>query len=543
MMLIRRVVKPQTLKYLRPQSIGTRWRWFSTASSATGGDMYRTGDMETSPFHRGALPKFDQFTAEDFERAVDSEYANILAKLDELSGGNIVLASPSDYKQLQLAKDEFERTVRIIRHLNGVANTEQVREINERVQKKETQVESAWAQNPYLYEYHQNISSEGPASSGLTLDKKAQFRSSKIACREAELTGISLPADKRSKYARLMEEESALGSKFSNNIIDSIKGWKLVLKDHNSVSAIPSLIKQQMAENYQTKVSTSDTITPDGEKGPWLLTLDPTVIVPVLQYCDDRETRRQLYFGHISKASELGEGGDNREIIDKILAIRQEQADMLGYNNFAELRLTRNMARTPENVLEFLDNLRSECYEKAKEEIAEVQNFAASHGFEQDLQPWDVPYWSEKLKESRYGINAEELRDYFPLPRVLNGLFKVIEQVFQVEVSELATQKDGAPKTLLTSPDSKQPVVPVWDENVYFFLLKDKVSQTPIGGFYLDPYARPESKSGGAWMDECCERSSNISAEESQEPFILDGIRLPVAYVVCNQVSRANVIF
>jgi oligopeptidase A len=241
------------------------------------------------------------------------------------------------------------------------------------------------------------------------------------------------------------------------------------------------------------------------EAGPWLLTLDFPSFFPVMTHAEDRALREEMYRANITRAS--SGDSDNGPVIDRVLALRAEKAKLLGYENFAEVSMASKMATLP-RARELLEQLRAASFAAARADLADVQAHAAVAGFAGELRHWDVSFYAERLKEAKYAISDEELRPYFPLPAVLDGLFAVAKRLFDVDIEAA----DGQ--------------APVWHPDVRFFKVKKGGQDKAF--FYLDPYSRPAEKRGGAWMDEVCAQSALFAAPGQ-------AVRLPVAHMVCNQ--------
>src|SRR5262249_5438323 len=239
------------------------------------------------------------------------------------------------------------------------------------------------------------------------------------------------------------------------------------------------------------------------------ITLDYPSFGPFLEHSRRRDLREQLYRAFISRASSGTE--DNTPLISRILSLRQEQARLLGYGSFAQLSLASKIAPDVAPWERLLEELRQASFTAAQQDLEDLRQCARTAGDAEveDLRHWDLPFWAERLREQRYDFNDEELRPYFPLPRVLDGLFALVQRLFGIQIRPA----DGE--------------APVWHEDVRFFRLYDDQGQ-PVAAFYLDPYSRPAEKRGGAWMDECVGRSRILAAPGQ-------AVRLPVAYLICNQ--------
>jgi oligopeptidase A len=300
-------------------------------------------------------------------------------------------------------------------------------------------------------------------------------------------------------------ELAELSTKFSNHVLDATKAFSMTLSSKDEVDGLPPSLLSLAAQAARAAGEEGAT----AENGPWRITLDYPSYVPFMQHSTRRDLREKLYKAFISRAS-TGEL-DNTPLIERILELRKEKAMLLGFESYAELSLASKMAPNVEAVEELLEELRRASYDAAREELEELKAFAAAKGAEEasNLQHWDISFWAERQREEKFAFSAEELRPYFPLPQVLDGLFALVKRLFGITV----TAADGT--------------APVWHEDVRYFQIADETG-TPIAHFYLDPYSRPAEKRGGAWMDDCIGRAK---ITENGTPTT----RLPVAYLVCNQ--------
>jgi oligopeptidase A len=354
-------------------------------------------------------------------------------------------------------------------------------------------------------------------------------------------------------------------------VLDATKAFKKLVTDPKVVEGLPpsalALASQQAAATPGNEGATP-------EKGPWLLTLDIPVYMPVLQHARDRGLREEMYRAYVTRASSpkkkeegkeeaeekkdavVGADGDNTAIIERVLSLRKQKAALLGFDCFAELSMASKMA-TLESSRALLEKLAAAARAPAERELEEVTAFARSKGFPQDeqLKHWDVSFWAERLREERYELTDEQLRPYFSLPRVLEGLFTLVERLFNVKIEETpqvskregegGRKKEGGrkegkesvslDKKKLTKKLSKkkkllpQGTAPTWNKDVRFLKVSSKATGKPIAFMFLDPYSRPDEKRGGAWMDEVVGRS--VACAGGGE----DGrVRLPVAHMVLN---------
>ncbi|HBB36276.1 MAG TPA: peptidase M3 [Cyanobacteria bacterium UBA9273] len=389
----------------------------------------------------------------------------------------------------------------IVGHLMAVKNTPELREAQETVQPKVVQFINKLNQSQPLYKAFKALH-QGEEWHHLD---SAQQRIVEAAIRDAELSGVGLEGEKRDRFNQIQLELAELGTKFSNNVLDATKAFSLTLTNLEEVNGLPPSLKSLAAQ--AARAAGEENATP--EQGPWRITLDYPSYVPFMQHSTRRDLRENLYKAFISRASS-GEWSNN-PLIERILELRQEKAKLLEFESYAQLSLASKMAPNVESVEALLEELRQVSYDAAVKDLEELKAFAATKGAAEasDLKHWDISFWSERQREEKFAFSAEELRPYFPLPQVLDGLFTLVKRLFGVTV----TAADGT--------------APVWHEDVRYFQIADETGK-PIAYFYLDPYSRPAEKRGGAWMDDCLGRAK--MAENGTTT-----TRLPVAYLVCNQ--------
>ncbi|MDB9406346.1 M3 family metallopeptidase [Microcystis aeruginosa CS-1036] len=379
----------------------------------------------------------------------------------------------------------------IIGHLMGVKNSPELRQAYETVQPQVVEFISRLSQSKPIYEAFLSLRQ---GESWGQLDE-AQQRIVEASLRDAQLAGVGLVGEKKDRFNAIQLELAEITTKFSNNILDATKAFQLKLTTPEDIAGLPpsllSLAAQTARGQGETNAST--------ETGPWVITLDFPSYFPFMKYSDNRELREKLYKAYVSRA-DLGEL-DNNPLIDRILQLRQEQAHLLGYSTYAEVSLARKMANSVDEIEKLLDNLRQVSYEAAKQDLEALKTFAGTD----DLKHWDIAYWSEKQRQAKFNFSAEELRPYFPLPRVLEGIFSLAKRIFGVEI---------------IAADGK---APIWHPDVRYFQINDEKGEK-IAYFYLDAYSRPAEKRGGAWMDVCIGRAKTGTE-----------VRLPVAYLICNQ--------
>lgn len=446
------------------------------------------------------LPPFEAIKPEQVVPA----FEHLLAKLDSQLADLETSVTPSWsglVEPLDRLKEPLGWSWGAVSHLMGVKNSPELRQAYETVQPKVVQFWNKLSQSKPIYEAFKTLRE---SENWATLEP-AQQRIIESAIRDAELSGVALEGEKKERFNAIELELAELSTKFSNHVLDATKAFSLTLTTKEEVEGLPPSLLSLAAQS--ARAAGEENATP--ENGPWRITLDFPSYVPFLQHSRRRDLREKVYKAFISRAAS-GEL-DNNPLLDRILQLRQEKAVILGFNSFAELSLARKMAPSVQSVEALLEELRGVSYDSAAKELEELKAFAASKGGEEanNLQHWDISFWSERQREEKFAFNSEELRPYFPLPQVLDGLFSLAKRLFGVTI----TPADGT--------------APVWHEDVRYFQVADETGNA-IAYFYLDPFSRSAEKRGGAWMDECIIRAKITENGTTTT-------RLPVAYLVCNQ--------
>ncbi|HCF29571.1 MAG TPA: peptidase M3 [Cyanobacteria bacterium UBA11049] len=447
------------------------------------------------------LPPFATIKPEHVEPAM----TQLLAELEtELT--NLESTVQSTWSGLVEPLDRLTERLRwswgIVGHLMGVKNSPELRTAYETVQPQVVQFYNKLNQSKPLYEAFKALRD----SKEWDNLEDAQKRIVEAAIRDAELSGVGLEGEKRDRYNAIQLKQAELSTKFSNHVLDATKAFSLTLTNKEEIDGLPPSLLSLAAASARAAGEENAT----AENGPWRITLDFPSFGPFMQHSKRRDLREKLYKAFISRAS--SGDLDNTQIIERILQLRQEEANILGFNSYAELSLASKMAPSYDAVEALHEELRRASYDAAKKEFEELKAFAASKGAPEasDLKHWDVSYWAERQREEKFAFSDEELRPYFPLPQVLNGLFDLVKRIFGVTV----TAADGQ--------------APVWHEDVRYFQIADETGEA-ISYFYLDPYSRPAEKRGGAWMDDCMGRAKIAASNGTTIT------RKPVAYLVCNQ--------
>ncbi|GAC1424263.1 MAG: M3 family metallopeptidase [Burkholderiaceae bacterium] len=433
------------------------------------------------------LTRFDLITPPHVGHAIGALLEQSRATVACLESSQSTVTWENFVQPLEASTERLNRAWGIVGHLNAVMDTPELRAAYNENLPKVTEFWTALAQNLALYAKYKALR-ESPEFASMA---PARQRVTENAMRAFHLGGAELLDAQKVRFAEIQEQQASLSTRFSENVLDATNAYELLLKDETRLAGVPDDVKAAARAGAER----------DGKSG-YQITLHFPSYFPILQYADDRDLRELIYRASVTKASELGGSPDwdNTVNIDAILALRQEQAVLLGYPHFAAVSLVAKMAATPDQVIALLRVLARRAKPFAETDLAELRAFAASELGLDSLQSWDVTYASEKLRERRYAFSEQELKQYFPEPSVIAGLFNLIESLFSVGI-----RADSAP---------------VWHEDVQFFRIERDGAL--IGQFYLDLYARA-GKRGGAWMDDARGRCVR-----------LDQVQTPVAYLTCN---------
>jgi len=443
--------------------------------------------MNTNPLlDFSGLPRFDAIRPEHVTAAIDT----LLAEAEAAVKAAETVAPVSWDSFVTPLDDATERLYRAwgqVSHLQSVVNTPELREVYNANLPKLSRFGSAVAQNPALYAQYKALAAAPEA--GAYDDARAKVLAN--ALRDFRLGGAELGEADKARFAQLQEELSGLQATFSQNVLDATDAFALYVDNEDELSGLPADVIAAARAAAQK----------DGREG-WKLTLQMPCYLPVQTYADNRALRERLYHANAVRASEFGDAAlDNGGNIDRILAVRAELAALLGFANYGEYSIATKMADDAPQVLGFLRDLAARAKPYAQRDRAELETFARDELGLDDLQAWDLAYAGEKLKQARYSYSEQEVKQYFTEPKVLAGLFGVIERLYGLTVQ----------------PDT----APVWHEDVRFYRLVDAEGAL-VGQFYMDLYAR-EGKRGGAWMDDC--RNRRVTA---------GGVQTPLVYLVCN---------
>lgn len=437
--------------------------------------------------HLTGLPKFDQVKAEHVSPAIDhllTEARKTVATLSQDSSSNVTWENFA--AQLEDMEEKLARAWSQVGHMNAVVNSPELRAAYNDNLSKLTDFYADLGQDERLYAKFRSLRAS-PEFDALPPTQKKIVENE---LRDFRLGGAELSNAKKVRFKEIQEQLSKLSAKFEENVLDNTNDYSLYVEDEDTLGGIPDDVLQTAKE-----------AAVEEHKSGWKFTLHSPSYFPVLQYGQNRELRAKLYRAYATRASEFGKPEwDNTPLIKDILKLRLEAANLLGFENYAELSLATKMAESPQHVSDFLQDLAVKAKPYALKDKAELEQYAAKLGIT-DMQAWDVAYVSEKLREDKYAFSDLEIKQYFPESKVLDGLFKVVESIFGIQVSPSQAS--------------------LWHDTASFYDIKDQNNQL-IGQFYLDLYAR-NNKRGGAWMDEAITRRK-----------VSGVITTPVAFLTCN---------
>ena len=435
------------------------------------------------------LPRFDAIAPEHVEPAIARLIAEQRARVAEIEAQ----PNPSFRSVVEPLEELQHRLSRVwspIGHLNAVMNSEPLRVAYNACLPLLSEYHTDLAQSERLYRAYAHVSEhEGPTLDGV------QREVIEHALREFRLAGVALDPGRKARFKAIMMELSRLSAKFEENVLDATNAWSHAVRDHGQLAGINEGVLEQARRRA----------VESGREG-WLFGLDQPTYVAVVTDAESTQLRREFYEAWTTRASDRGPSAgqfDNGAVMEDILRLRHEAAQLLDFGSFADYALANRMARTVPEVTDFLHQLVHAARPAAAAELAELEQFAGRR-----LDAWDVTFYSERLQQSRFSVSQEELREYLPLTRVLQGLFDVAEKLFDVRIRE----RDG---------------VAVWHPDARYYEVQAP-NGAPLASFYLDAYARPHKRSG-AWMDDCIGRKA------------LNGhTTLPVAYLVCNSLPPSG---
>ena len=439
------------------------------------------------------LPRFAEIQPEHVGPAIATLLAEANAALERVTGD----AVPADYEAmsavLDVATERLGRAWGTVGHLNGVADSPALRAAYNESLPAVTEFYTRLGADERLYAKYKAIAAS-PAARQLS---PARQRALSNAMRDFVLSGAELQGADRQRYAQIQDRLAALGQTFSEHVLDATDGYTCFVEE-SELAGVPDDARAAARAGAES----------EGREG-YRLTLHLPSYLPVMQYGQNRALRERLHRAYVTRASEMGSPEcDNSQVMSELLSLRQEEARLLGYNNYAEVSVVPKMAESPAQVIEFLRDLARRARPFADRDLQELRDFARTELGLDDLQAWDVAFASEKLKEQRYAFSEQEVKPYFTETKVLEGLFGIIETLFEVSIR----------------PDS----APVWHPSVRFFRIER--AGALVGQFYLDPHARA-GKRPGAWMDDVRGRWRRPDTH---------GVQTPVAHLVCNFAPPVN---
>ncbi len=436
------------------------------------------------------LPPFSEIKPEHVKPAIDTLLAESRTLVEQLLQENSTYSWDNLVEPLDAMDDRISRAWSPVSHMNSVVNSEALRETYNACLPVLSEYGTEMGQHEGLYSAYRQIA-DGEEYQRLNIAQKKVIDNT---LRDFRLSGIELDQANRDRYKELQQSLSKLSAQYSDNVLDATNAWSKQVTDEALLAGLPesarSLAQQTAAQRDL-----------DG----WIFTLEFPSYFPILTYADNRELREELYTAYTTRASDQGPHAgqwDNTDTMEQIMALRHEAAQLLDYSNYAERSLATKMAESTEQVMGFLEDLAQRSRPAAIKELQEVREFARTHYQQDELQAWDIAYYSEKLRQDKYAISQEELKPYFPEPVVVSGLFAIVGKLYGLQIEAVEA-------------------VDTWHKDVAFYRIHDQAG-TLRGEFYLDLYARPH-KRGGAWMDECISRRRGDA-----------GLQTPVAYLTCN---------
>jgi oligopeptidase A len=446
--------------------------------------------MNNPLLQTGDLPAFDDIRPEFVTPAMDVLLAQADAALERVVGPDVAPDFDAMSAVFTVATERLSRAWRAVEHLTGVADTPELRAAHAENLPRITEFFTRQGADERLYAKYRAVAAAPDAARLGPVRRKALAN----WLRDFKLGGADLVGARKARYSAIQERVAELSRQFSEHVLDATDGYALYVSE-TDLAGVP-------ADAIAVARAAAQADAREGCK----LTLHFPSYLPVMQMGRNRALREKLYTAYVTRASEFGPAErDNSPVMRELLALRQEEAELLGYRNFAELSLVPKMAGSPAEVVTFLRDLGKRARPSAAADLAELREFAAQELGIAQLQGWDVPFASERLKEARYAFSDEEVRQYFTLPKVLDGLFRIIETLFEVKIVVSSAR--------------------AWHQSVGFYRIER--DDTLVGEFFLDLYARA-GKRPGAWMDDARQRWLRADG---------NGLQTPVAHLVCNFAS------
>lgn len=450
------------------------------------------------------LPRFAEIRTEHISPAVSELLAEGRSVISTIRADTAIPKWQNFVQPMEDANERLSRAWGQISHLNAVVNTPELREVYNANLPLVTQYYAELSQDQVMFEKFKQLG-QGTEFENLSPARKKIINDT---LRDFRLGGAELPPEKKKRFLRIQEELSALSSKFNDNLLDATNNFMLHVEDAGEISGIPDDVLQTASE-----------LAKKDQASGWKFTLHAPSYMPLMQYADSRHLREKMYRAYVTRASELGPSGqtsdstpdlDNTPLIARILELRKEEAQLLGFDCYAEVSLATKMASTPRQVLDFLGELATKARSYAELDLKELRQFASDRLQIQKLEAWDLAYVSEKLRLDRYAFSEQDVKQYFPETSVLRGMFGLVENLYDIVIAPV-----------------KAADAQLWHPDVKLFAIRSRKEEL-IGLFYLDLYARA-GKRGGGWMDDAISRR-RIEPKQAGEP----SIQAPVAYLNCN---------
>jgi len=436
------------------------------------------------------LPPFSQIKPEHIEPAIDELLSTNRQWLDRLLTTTERFEWQNLVEPLEDMMDRLSAVWSPVSHMNSVVNSDELRDAYNACLEKLSEYYTELGQNEALFRAYESLVEQESYQQFIPEQRKVIENE----LRDFRLSGIDLSDKDKKRYSDIMMRLSKLTSRFGENVLDATQAWSKLIDDETALAGLPDsalALTRQQAEQEN--------------KQGYLLNLEFPSYYPVITYADNRELRHEMYEAYVTRASDEGPHAgqwDNTPIMEEILALRHEVATLLGFSNYAERSIATKMAASTQQVVTFLQELANRSLPAAREELDQVRQFAKEQHGHDELEAWDIPYYSEKLRQAQYNISQEELKPYFPAAQVIHGMFAVVGKLYGLDIKP----REG---------------IDTWYKDVQFFEIIDSDGELR-GQFYLDLYARA-NKRGGAWMDECISRKVRNGK-----------VQTPVAYLTCN---------
>ncbi|WP_068547776.1 oligopeptidase A [Thalassotalea crassostreae] len=447
--------------------------------------------MSNPLLQQTSLPLFSQIKPEHIKPAVEQAIADCKRKIEEVASAQNPHTWDSLVTSIDEVDDVLEKIWSPVSHMNAVVSTDELRDAHDECLPMLSEFGTWVGQHQGLYEAYQQFKD---SAEFVSLDT-AQQKVITNALRDFKLSGIALNDDDKVRYGEIQTKLSELSSQFSNNLLDATGAFSVLIESEDELSGLPESALAGAKQMAEAK-----------EQQGWLFTLDFPSYLPVMMYCDNEKLREQMYVAFVTRASDRGPNAgefDNSEIMAETLSLRHEIAQLLGFDNYAQESLATKMAENTEQVFGFLKDLAQKSKSQGQQDLKQLQDFAKTQYNKEQMNPWDLAYYSEKLKQQEFSISDEDLRPYFPEDKVVSGLFEVVNRLYGLSIKQ---RHD----------------VDFWHPSASFYDVFDNDNQLR-GSFYLDLYAR-DKKRGGAWMADCVGRRQLSD----------NSVQLPVAFLTCN---------